>query len=72
MQRYEHYGRPDGGGPAEPVKEEAGGWVRYEDAVAAVAAERARWTASCPGKRHGACNYTATCGSVCNKCGAVA
>ena len=42
MQRYEHYGSPDGGGPAEPVEEEDGGWVRYEDAVAAVAIERER------------------------------
>ena len=37
-----------------------------------VAVERKRWEESCVGKRHDGCNYTATCGSVCNKCGAVA
>lgn len=41
MKRYEHYCSLDGGGPAEPVEESDGDWVRYEDAAAAVAAERA-------------------------------
>ena len=44
-------------------------WICYRGGVAA---ERERWVAACVGKRHDGCNYTATCGSVCNKCGAVA
>lgn len=45
MKRYEHYGTLDGGGPAEAVEEADGTWVRYDDALAAVAAERERWEA---------------------------
>jgi len=41
-------------------------------AAAEVAAERERWYAKCAGKRHEGCNYVATCGTVCNKCGQMA
>jgi hypothetical protein len=40
--------------------------------TAAVLIERAGWHSQCAGKRHDGCQYTATCGSVCNKCGRVA
>lgn len=36
------------------------------------AVERERWQKQCAGKRHEGCNYVATCGSVCNKCGQLA
>ena len=43
----------------------------YDQAAldAAVAAERERWQSRCAGKSHYGCQYLATCGSVCNKCG---
>jgi hypothetical protein len=34
-----------------------------------LAAERERWKSRCAGKSHYGCQYLATCGSVCNKCG---
>ncbi len=40
MKRYEHYGTLDGGGPAEAIEEADGDWVRHEDALAALTAER--------------------------------
>lgn len=40
MERYEHYSTPDGYGPADPIEDSDGRWVRYEDAFAAIAAER--------------------------------
>lgn len=42
MKRYEHFCSADGGGMGEPEETADGDWVRYEDAVAAVAAERER------------------------------
>lgn len=50
MKRYEHYGSLDGGGPAEPIEESDGEWVRYEDAIAAVAEERERCMQRCRGE----------------------
>ena len=38
-------------------------------ASSAEAVECERWQKQCAGKRHEGCNYVATCGSVCNKCG---
>lgn len=35
----------------------------------AEAVEREQWQKQCAGKRHEGCNYVATCGSLCNKCG---
>lgn len=42
MKRYEHWCSLDGGGLGQPEEKAAGDWVLYEDAVAAVAAERER------------------------------
>lgn len=42
MKRYDLFGSLDGGGPAEACETADGGWVRYEDAAAALAAERER------------------------------
>ena len=41
MRRYEHYCSLDGGGPADSAEEADGAWVRYEDAMAALAQMRA-------------------------------
>jgi len=42
MKRYNHFCGYDGGGPAEAEESPDGAFVRYDDAVAAVAAERER------------------------------
>jgi hypothetical protein len=42
MKRYEHFCSLDGGGMGQPEEDENGDWVRYEDAMAALAAERQR------------------------------
>ena len=44
MKRYEHWCSLDVGGMGEPEETTGGDWVRYEDALAAVAAERERCT----------------------------
>ena len=45
MKRYEHFCSLDGGGMGEATEVEDGGWVRYQDALSAVAAERERCAA---------------------------
>ena len=45
MKRYEFFCPLDGGGPADPEEADDGGYVSYQDAMAAVAAESERWRA---------------------------
>ena len=52
MKRYEHYGALNGGGPAEPIEESDGEWVRYEDAMNAIAAERERCAKVCEAQEY--------------------
>ena len=46
MKRYELFDRDNSGSETEPVEYLDGDWVRYQDAVTAVAAERERWRAA--------------------------